>query len=181
MSRPRCGVQPEVGSCSAQHRGRRRQGRYKYDCAYVLGVALNQIFQHIFRCQFTFIDKVLQIGTVVCYCLRDMLVSTTRGGRLPSVSFRFVYLHNNKYTTNEYPNVKLLSLTIKYTRGHFKIVNFSGSTTLAQEIIVKMAGQSIISHTGFKTTLQTPTYRANMCEIYTRHKSDYCLPLSVKN
>ena len=44
MSRPRCGVQPEVGSCSTQQQGRRRQGRYKYDCAYVLGVALNQIF-----------------------------------------------------------------------------------------------------------------------------------------
>ena len=40
-----------------------------------------------------------------------------------------------------------------------------------------MAGQSIIYHTGFKTTLQTPIYRGNMCEIYTRHESDHCLPL----
>ena len=55
-------------------------------------------------------------------------------------------------------------------------MNSSDSTTLAQEIIVKMAGQSIIYHTGFKTTLQTPTYRGNMCEIYTRHESDHCLP-----
>ena len=95
MSRPRCGVQPEVGSCSVQHRGRRRQGR--------------------------------------CKC--------------------------------------------EFARGHFQIMNSSDSTTLAQEIIVKMAGQSIIYHTGFKTTLQTPTYRGNMCEIYTRHESDHCLPL----
>ena len=95
MSRPRCGVQPEVGSCSAQHQGRRRQGRYKCD----------------------------------------------------------------------------------FARRHFQIMISSDSTTLAQEIIVKMAGQSIIYHTGFKTTLQTPTYRGNMCEIYTRHESDHCLPL----